>query len=108
MHAVHLVDKNEAGKALTHDLQENCLGNSELHLYNDSNLVTVARLLDTGGCVWRTNASNATHHRQKRAAGPPKEGENPTIGVLLEGAHILHIASIVILAIMVVEVCPLF
>ena len=113
---VHLQDSNKAAAELSISLRENCLGNLELLHYNDSNLVSINRILEHGGCIWdpHNNSSapiEAPHHRRKRAAGPAKEGSNPLITDLVNVAHVLHIASIVILAIMVVEVrdiCRLF
>jgi len=94
---------------LTRGLQANCEGNIELKQYNESNLVTVTRLLTHSGCIWQEdfnslNHSQELHVRNKRAAGQAEEGTNPTITLLLNIAHAFHLTSVVILAIMVAEV----
>lgn len=108
-----LEDSHHAAELLSNSLRDNCLGNSELLHYNESNLITITRLLEHNGCVWEQDSNNNslamavvdnTHHRRRRSAGPAAEGTNPTIGVFSEVIHILHLSSVVILAIMAFEV----
>ncbi|KAF6030665.1 HVCN1 [Bugula neritina] len=106
---LYLEDGRKAANELTRGLQANCEGNIELKQYNESNLVTVTRLLTHSGCIWQEdfnslNHSQELHVRNKRAAGQAEEGTNPTITLLLNIAHAFHLTSVVILAIMVAEV----
>lgn len=101
-----------AAQGISETLYKHCQGNADLDHYNNgTNLVTITRYLNSHGCHW-THDINETedttarvgHDRRKRSAGPVEEGTNPTISRLREIAHILHIASVVILAVMVLEV----
>lgn len=111
-----LQDSEQSASNAVHLLVANCQGNDALSHYHGSNLVTASRYLKSDGCVWSphnltnnhtniaSDPASVSHSRRRRAAGPAKEGENETAVLLREIVHVLHLLSVAILAIMVVEV----
>lgn len=102
-----LDDAKVAAMKVIKTLRENCQGNPDLQQYNGTNLAIASRHLAQDGCdSWGPDSnqtSNKTHTRVRRAA-QPVEGTNPQAILLINVGHWLHILSIVILAIMVLEV----
>jgi len=95
--AVTILDKESGERLIASTLRNHCVSNEPLAQYEEANLELISSYLVSDGCVWQNSSV-----RRRRAAADTSS--NPTIRMLQQTAHVLHIISVVILAIMVVEV----